>query len=190
LTVSALFAGFEFGIQPLVFHTAGGVPLYAPYPLSVSIPAMVIPHALIGSVVEGLITAMVVAYLLRANPSALATVNTARINIEPGGFMKRRAAWIGLLALVILVPSGLLAPGTAWGEWGTAELSRLGLGYIPAGLSRLSGLWSSPLAAYKIPALGNASLAYILSALLGIVIIVVLTWLFSLLITRHGSDAD
>jgi cobalt/nickel transport system permease protein len=29
LTVSALFAGFEFGIQPLLFHTAAGVPMYA-----------------------------------------------------------------------------------------------------------------------------------------------------------------
>ena len=30
LTVAAFFAGFEFGIQPLLFHTASGTPLYAP----------------------------------------------------------------------------------------------------------------------------------------------------------------
>jgi len=40
--VAAFFGGFEFGIQPLLFHTANGTPLYAPYPLSVSIPAMLI----------------------------------------------------------------------------------------------------------------------------------------------------
>ena len=54
VTVAALLAGIEFGIQPLLFTAADGSPLYAPYPLSVSIPAMVIPHALVASVVEGL----------------------------------------------------------------------------------------------------------------------------------------
>jgi len=43
VTLAAFFAGVEFGIQPLLFHTADGAPLYAPYPLAVSIPAMVIP---------------------------------------------------------------------------------------------------------------------------------------------------
>ncbi len=38
LTVAAFFAGVEFGIQPALFHAADGTPLYAPYPLSVSIP--------------------------------------------------------------------------------------------------------------------------------------------------------
>jgi cobalt/nickel transport system permease protein len=30
LTVAAFFAGVEFGVQPLLFHTANGTPLYAP----------------------------------------------------------------------------------------------------------------------------------------------------------------
>jgi len=42
VTLGAFFAGFEFGLQPLLFKAADGSPLYAPYPLSVSIPAMVI----------------------------------------------------------------------------------------------------------------------------------------------------
>src|SRR5450759_1637012 len=33
LTTAAFFAGVEFGIQPFLFHTANGTPLYAPYPL-------------------------------------------------------------------------------------------------------------------------------------------------------------
>ena len=65
VTVGAFLTGVEFGIQPLLFKAADGSPLYAPYPLSVSIPAMVIPHALVASVVEGVLTALVVVYLQR-----------------------------------------------------------------------------------------------------------------------------
>jgi cobalt/nickel transport system permease protein len=183
LTVAAFFAGFEFGIQPLLFHSADGTPLYAPYSLSVSIPAMVIPHALIASVVEGLITTLVVAYLARANPSALEIVNREQVAPEVGGFAKWRALWIGLVALIIIVPIGLLAPGTAWGEWGADELAGLGLDFIPKGLEKLSGFWSAPLPDYDLPSLGNATLGYILSAVVGILVILILVWLFTMLVT-------
>src|SRR6202142_3519319 len=53
VTVAAFFAGVEFGIQPLLFKAADGTPLYAPYPLSISIPAMIIPHSFIASVGGG-----------------------------------------------------------------------------------------------------------------------------------------
>src|ERR1700722_6819332 len=44
INLSALCAAIEFGIQPVLFHTSTGVPLYCPYPLSISIPAMMIGH--------------------------------------------------------------------------------------------------------------------------------------------------
>ena len=37
-------AAVEFGIQPLLFHTADGTPLYAPFHLSQTIPAMALAH--------------------------------------------------------------------------------------------------------------------------------------------------
>jgi cobalt/nickel transport system permease protein len=190
LTVAAFFAGFEFGIQPMLFHTANGTPLYAPYPLSVSIPAMVISHALIASVVEGLVTALVVTYLLRSKLPAMSIVNNTQVTPSASGFMKWRTLWIGLAAMILIVPVGLLAPGTAWGEWGTEELSRLGLAFIPQGMAKLSGLWSAPLPDYDLPALGNANLAYILSAVVGIVIVVVVVWLFSMLVTVKKPEAE
>jgi cobalt/nickel transport system permease protein len=190
LTVAAFFAAVEFGIQPMLFHTAEGTPLYAPYPLSVSIPAMVIPHALIASVVEGLITALIVVYLLRTNPSAMGLVKKAEIAPEASGFARWRALWIGLAALAVIVPVGLLAPGTAWGEWGTEELTRLGLAFIPHGMARLASFWSAPLPGYDLPALGNASLAYILSAMVGIIIIVVVVWLFTMLVTARKPEVN
>ena len=38
--------------------------------------------------------------------------------------------------LILLTPIGVLAPGTAWGEWSAEELKPT-LGFVPAGLERL-----------------------------------------------------
>jgi cobalt/nickel transport system permease protein len=183
LTIASFFAAVEFGIQPLLWHSADGTPLYAPYPLSVSIPAMVIPHALIASVVEALVTAMVVAYLLRANKPALEIINKTQVASETNSFSKWRPLWIGLAVLIVISPIGLLAPGTAWGEWGAEELTGLGLSFIPKGLEQLSGFWSAPMPDYDISAVGNTNFAYILSAIVGVLITVCVVWLFSMLVT-------
>jgi cobalt/nickel transport system permease protein len=185
LTVGAFFAGVEFGLQPLLFHTTNGTPLYAPYPLSISIPAMVLPHALIASVVEGLVSALVVAYLQRTDPARLDWGGASRLG---GASPSRLTRWTwGILAaLALAAPLGLLAPGTAWGEWGGQELARRGLGFIPAGLAQLKNLWGAPLIGYNLPALGNASLGYIFSAVSGILLIALLVWLYSLVLTRPG----
>ncbi len=190
LTLAAFVAAVEFGIQPLLWHAADGTPLYAPYPLSVSIPAMVIPHILVASVIEGLVTALVIAYLIRVNQGALEMVNKAEVATETSSFAKWRGLWIGLAVLIVSAPIGLLAPGTAWGEWGAEELTSLGLTFIPKGLEQLSGFWSAPLPDYDVPALGNANLAYILSALVGILITVLIVWLFSMLVTRKPKPAS
>ena len=190
LTVASFFAAVEFGVQPLLWHTADGTPLYAPYPLSVSIPVMVIPHALVASVVEGAVTALVIAYLMRANRPALEMVNKAQIAAETGSFARWRAAWIGLAGLVVFTPLGLLAPGTAWGEWSAQKLAGLGLASVPKGLAQLSGLWTAPMPGYNVPALGNAQSAYLLSAVVGMLMTVGLAWLFSMLATRAKKPAS
>jgi cobalt/nickel transport system permease protein len=190
LTTASFFAAVEFGIQPALFHTANGTPLYAPYPLSVSIPAMVIPHALIASVVEALVTAAVVAYLQRANLPALQLSQTEQAPAEVGGLARLRPLWIILIVLIVLSPIGLLAPGTAWGEWGTEQFVGLGMKFIPTGLAKLSDLWSAPLPGYDLPQSGNANLGYILSAAVGIVVIAIVVWLFSLLVTTGKKLPD
>jgi cobalt/nickel transport system permease protein len=190
LTVAAFFAAVEFGIQPALFHTADGTPLYAPYPLSVSIPAMVIPHALIASVVEALVTVAVVAYLLRANQPALQINQEAQAPAEVGGFARWRPLWITLGVLIVISPLGLLAPGTAWGEWGTEQFASLGLKFIPTGLASLSSLWSAPLPDYDLPALGNTNMGYILSAAVGIILIAIIAWLFTFLVTTGKKSSD
>jgi cobalt/nickel transport system permease protein len=190
LTAASFFAAVEFGVQPLLWHTADGTPLYAPYPLSVSIPAMVIPHALIASVVEGAVTALIVAYLMRANLPALEIVDKTQISLETGSFARWRTLWTGLAALVVITPVGLLAPGTAWGEWGGEELTKLGLSFVPKGLAQLSGLWSAPMPDYDIPILGNANIAYVLSAVVGMLITIGVVWLFTILLTNGKKTSS
>jgi cobalt/nickel transport system permease protein len=188
VTAGAFFAGIEFGIQPLLFKAADGSPLYAPYPLSISIPAMVIPHAVIASVVEGLLTALIVGYLQRSNVSVLEAAQGSATTGETGSLQKLRPLWMALIALILASPLGLLAPGTAWGEWGTMQLSQRGLQSIPAGLEKLSGLWGAPLAGYNLRVLGNANLGYVLSAALGIIVVSILVWLFMVLVAANPGS--
>ena len=71
LTMAAFFTGVEFGIQPILHHTAAGVPLYMPYPLSVTIPAMVIEYVLGFGFLEALITVLIFAYIRRTDTSLI-----------------------------------------------------------------------------------------------------------------------
>jgi cobalt/nickel transport system permease protein len=189
LTVAAFFAGVEFGIQPALFHAADGTPLYAPYPLSVALPAMIIPHMLVASVIEGVLTGLVVAYLQRTNRAALEITVQPKLAAEASSFRRLRVLWVGLVVLILATPLGLLAPGTAWGEWGSDEFTALGLNFVPQGLKQLEGLWGAPLADYDLVALGNPNLGYILSAIVGIMVIAVVTWLFITALTSRRASA-
>ena len=189
LTIAALFAAVEFGLQPYLFKAADGAPLYAPYDLSVAIPAMMGPHLLVASVVEALVTGSVVAYLQRANQPLLKLTAPAEAREGAVASPKTRILWIGLAILVLLAPLGLLAPGTAWGEWGGEELRELGLGFIPEGLERLGGIWPAPIPDYEVPGL-NANLGYILSAVVGIVLVSLATWLVSRMVVRQSTEAS
>ena len=101
--------------------------------------------------------------------------------------------WIGLAVLIILSPLGLLLPehfkaGAAWGEWGVDEMQKL-IGYVPRGLEKLSSLWSAPIPDYAFKGwedkgLGHLSFAYIISAGLGILVVVTLVWLITKILIR------
>ncbi len=80
---------------------------------------------------------------------------------------------IALIVLVLLVPIGLIATGTAYGEWGPDELQQA-VGYVPAGLQHLSGMWSAPLDGYDLPGdhttLPEQAPGYYTSAIVGVLI--------------------
>src|SRR5580658_8382995 len=116
INVAALCAAIEFGIQPLLFHDASGAPLYAPYPLSISIPAMMLGHLTFAGLAEFVISAGMVAYLQRTDPGLLrATAPDAppwNESIRPAGNARRlpiaRKLWLALAALLILTPIGIM----------------------------------------------------------------------------------
>ncbi len=62
LVIAAIVTAFEFGIQPLIAASADGKPLYAPYPLSIAVPAMAIEHMILFGIIEGIVTALLVQY--------------------------------------------------------------------------------------------------------------------------------
>jgi cobalt/nickel transport system permease protein len=72
LNISAFLTGIEFGIQPLIEKTPAGQPLYSPFPINVAVPAMVLEHLVVFGFVEALVTALVVKYFQKNDPSMLA----------------------------------------------------------------------------------------------------------------------
>jgi cobalt/nickel transport system permease protein len=153
INVSALLTAIEFGIQPMLFTDASGAPLYAPYPLSIAIPAMMIGHLTIAGPAEMLVTAGLVAWLQKSHLSLLGA---------PSGWLATRPLLACLTALMLLTPLGILAVGTAWGEWAPGELIA-----VPAGLERLSSIWTAPFPDYAPPLLHRPWLGYLLSGAFG-----------------------
>lgn len=63
LNVAALTTALLFGIQPILHSGPDGRALYAPYPLSVAVPAMMAEHLFLFGFAEGLVTGLAVLYL-------------------------------------------------------------------------------------------------------------------------------
>lgn len=167
INVAALFAAIEFGIQPLLFKDAAGMPLYCPYPLSISIPAMVLPHLLVAGFVEAIATVGVYSFIKKVSPDIIYENNKA----------KRKPIFALLIALICLSPIGLLATGTAWGEWGADEISTImhggkTLGYVPKGME--SGFsFKAMIPDYSINGMPEV-FGYILSAVAGVSILIII----------------
>ncbi len=176
LNLAALGVALELGIQPLIAAGIDGTPMYAPYPLSVTVPAMMIPHLLFLGPVEAVGTALVVSYIHRTNAG-----------LFYGGEGRMRPLWIAFMIIVCLVPIGLVATGTPWGEWSMEEVKDI-LGYLPSGMAQSGPGWRGLLPDYSIPGvegrLGGV-LAYIFSALAGSVVVVFLIYLWGRLWRRR-----
>jgi cobalt/nickel transport system permease protein len=192
---AALCAAFELGLQPHFFKSATGAPLYAPYPLGIAIPAIMIGHLTFAGLAELVVTGGVVAYLQRANPALLRStapgVPLPRGEAQPGAMGGWRAAkplWTAVGLLMVLAPLGLLAAGKAWGEWSVHDFSNPAArqqmaaasrnvpppASPPTGLERLARLWTAPFPDYSPPFVHSAWFAYILSAMFGIGTIILL----------------
>ena len=179
IVAGAICAGFEFGIQPYIAHTASGQALYAPYKLSVAVPAMALEHLLFFGVVEAIVTMGVVAALARTEPELLQMRPAAK---------PLRWLWGVVGGLILLTPIGVLAPGTAWGEWGTDQI-KTRLGYVPTGFDKLGGLWKARMPDYTTPGVSDTMLGYLIAAVVGAGLCVGIAWGVGALLARRRSSA-
>jgi cobalt/nickel transport system permease protein len=190
INVSALCAAIEFGIQPMFFRDASGAPLYCPYPLGIAIPAMMIGHLTVAGLAELIVSAGVVPFLQRSDPSLLKAAAGKGVAEGHGAAMRTlRPLWAGLALLMVLTPLGILAAGSAWGEWmssdfrdpavrqqiASASLNQAPPATAPSGIERLAALWTAPFARYAPPYIRSAAFGYFLSAMFGVGIIVLLS---------------
>ena len=169
INAAALAAAIEFGIQPMLFRDAAGNALYCPYGLNVSIPAMMLGHLTLFGIAEVVYTTAVLTFVRKAAPEMKRSTDAVKTTLP----LKLLMA-----ALVILTPLGLLAEGTAWGEWGTDEIAATGAGFTPSGM--LSGFsYSSLIPDYSLAGMPEW-LGYILSAVIGAAILIIVFKLLSI----------
>jgi cobalt/nickel transport system permease protein len=134
---------------------------------------MLIPHLAVAGVVEAAFTVAIVAFIRRVSPGT----------IQQGARTRIRPIYAVLVALVCLSPLGLLASGTAWGEWGADEIAGVSsggaaLGYVPQGMEK-GFQFEAPVPDYALAGVPDI-VGYILSAIAGVAILVIVFKLVSL----------
>ncbi len=103
--------------------------------------------------------------------------------------------WIGIGILILLAPIGLILPEVfrssgSWGEWGVDKIKNVA-GYIPEGMKKLSQKWSAPISDYAFHGWDKGVkgyIAYIVSGLLGVIIVAGLTYLFAKIIKKDKGE--
>jgi cobalt/nickel transport system permease protein len=104
-----------------------------------------------------------------------------------------RAVGTAYVAVAVLTPIGLIAPGFAFGEASTGDLQKQ-FGYVPQGLQDLSGVFSAPFSGYNLPLpffsgadapLWHTALGYEIAGLLGMLVLGALLLGFGRLVLRR-----
>jgi cobalt/nickel transport system permease protein len=180
INLAALATAVEMGVQPMLFTSANGTPLYGFYPLSVTIPAMMFVHMLFAGILEGIVSALALSYVVKFAPHLLnRTIDTQQIILN-SWLSRNKTLIITTVLAICLTPLGLLASGSAYGEWGLEEVQQL-IGYIPSGMAKTADIWHAILPDYSLPRLGEGAISqsagYILSAIIGVSLITGLIFL-------------
>jgi cobalt/nickel transport system permease protein len=183
INLAALCAAVEFGLQPMIAKDAAGLPLYCPYPLSVAIPAMLIPHLAVAGVLEAAFSVAIFAFVAKASPGT----------IYAGSPTRTKPLYALVVGLIAASPLGLLAAGTAWGEWGADEIKDVvnggaSLGFVPAGMEKGFG-FEAPMPDYAINGVPEI-VGYIFSALIGVALVIILFKLLGLAKKPGAAKAE
>jgi cobalt/nickel transport system permease protein/cobalt/nickel transport protein len=99
------------------------------------------------------------------------------------------------VAVAVLTPIGLIAPGFAFGEGSPDDLQNQ-FGYVPQGVQDLSGMFSAPFSGYNLPLpffsdagapLWRTALGYEIAGLLGMLVLGAIVWGVGTLVLRRGA---
>lgn len=105
----------------------------------------------------------------------------------------QKKLWIGLIGMALLTPLGIYLPkiagsDEAWGEWGAQTIAKM-LGYVPEGMKKIANIWKAPVPDYNFGGEGGSSGVqaawYMLSALIGIVAVVLVIYCITRMLSRH-----
>ena len=92
---------------------------------------------------------------------------------------------------MLLTPLGILAAGTAWGEWSphdfadpqtraqmeAASQKHAPPSVAPAGLQKLSSVWTAPFPGYAPAFIKHPAFGYLLSAMFGVGLFIFASWI-------------
>ena len=101
INAAAFFTGLELGIQPLLYGSGTGGSSYFPFPLSIAIPAIMIPHLTAVGVLEAVVAVLVLTFLHK---------------FRMGPIHRSKAAKVFLLAAFLFLQSSVLYAHDFWIE--------------------------------------------------------------------------
>ncbi len=178
IVAAAVCTAIELGIQPTLFHAANGAPLYAPYHLAQTLPAMLLAHLTLAGGVEFGLTLGVILYLQRANLPIMRINHDAvpETDADLAVASGRIKWWYGLAPIGLMAgitPLGLLYNSGAYGEDDpkadpSGFLQKNHLSAIPSGLNHYTQFWHHALFnGYDFSHDAHPSVGYVISALFG-----------------------
>lgn len=71
INLAAFLTAVELGIQTILHAGADGRPLYSPFPLEITIPAIMFGHIFLFGIVEALVSVLVLVYIRKSHPELI-----------------------------------------------------------------------------------------------------------------------
>ncbi|GFR35882.1 hypothetical protein TCEA9_16940 [Thermobrachium celere] len=137
---------------------------------------MMLSHLLVAGVIEGAVSLLIY--------KAAKQIDLVKIYEDDEKTKGMNKVYIFIAILIALSPLGLIAQGTAWGEWGLDEIKEIA-GFVPKGMEK--GLnFEAIMPDYTVSGV-NEVLGYIISAILGVMIIILLFRLIGIF-SRKGLE--